>query len=182
MLNVDVKDRKILYELDLNCRQSNAQIGKKVGLGKDVVNYRINKMEKEGIIRNYWTTIDTFRLGYNVFRVYIDFQYITSNIKEKIIRYFVDYPASWVVVSAKSPHDLILVFWVKDIYEFYQFWDNTLDKFEDFFSEYHISIYCGAKVYKKSFLLPDLKESNRTICQLKCGGNQLKSMRQIINY
>ncbi len=37
MVKIDVKDRKILYELDLNCRQSNAQIGKKVGLGRDVV-------------------------------------------------------------------------------------------------------------------------------------------------
>ena len=39
MEQVDLKDRKILYELDLNCRQSNAQIGKKVGLSKEVVTY-----------------------------------------------------------------------------------------------------------------------------------------------
>ena len=31
MLKIDLKDRKILYELDLNCRQSNTQIGKNVG-------------------------------------------------------------------------------------------------------------------------------------------------------
>ncbi|RLF33122.1 MAG: transcriptional regulator, partial [Thermoplasmata archaeon] len=79
---IDLKDRKILYELDLNCRQSNAQIGKKVGLGRDVVGYRIKKMEDEGIINNYWTFIDTFRLGYNVFRIYINFQYVTPKIKE----------------------------------------------------------------------------------------------------
>ena len=34
MEKLDLKDRKILYELDLNCRQSNAQIGKKVGLSR----------------------------------------------------------------------------------------------------------------------------------------------------
>lgn len=174
MENIDLKDRKILYELDLNCRQSNSQIGKKVGLSRDVVSYRINKMEKEGIIENYWATIDTFKLGYSVFRVYVDFQYVTSDIKQKIIQYFVEYPSSWVVISAKSPHDLILVFWVKDIYDFYTFWDTSLDKFADYFSHYHISIYCGATVYKKSFLLPDLKESDRVICQLKCGGNPVE--------
>ena len=74
MYKLDLKDRKILYELDLNCRQSNTQIGKKVGLKKDVVSYRINNMEKEGIIKDYWTVIDTFKLGYNVFRVYLIFQ------------------------------------------------------------------------------------------------------------
>ncbi|MDG6219540.1 MAG: Lrp/AsnC family transcriptional regulator [Candidatus Thermoplasmatota archaeon] len=164
-----MKDRKILYELDLYCRQSNAQIGKKVGLGRDVVSYRINKMENDGIIKNYWALIDTFRLGYDVFRIYTDFQYVSSDIKKEIIQYFVEYPYSWVVISAKSPHDLILVFWVKDTYEFYRFWDNTLDKFQDYFSESHISIYCGATVYKKSFLLPDIEEPDRKICEMRCG-------------
>ena len=42
-LKIDLKDRKILYELDLNSRQSNSTLGKKVGLSKDIVNYRIKK-------------------------------------------------------------------------------------------------------------------------------------------
>ena len=55
MEKLDLKDRKILYHLDLNCRQSNAQIGKKVGLSKQVVDYRIRRMEDERIIIGYWT-------------------------------------------------------------------------------------------------------------------------------
>jgi DNA-binding Lrp family transcriptional regulator len=171
MYKLDIKDRKILYELDLNCRQSNAQIGKKVGLKKDVVSYRIKKLEENGIIKNYWALIDTFQLGYNVFRIYINFQYVNSKLKEEIINFFVNYPNSWVVISTTTPFDLVVVIWVKDIYKFYKFWDNTLDKYEDNFSKYSISIYCGAIVYKKSFLLPELKETNRVICELKCGGN-----------
>ena len=31
---LDVKDRKILYELDVNARQSASEIGKKVGVSK----------------------------------------------------------------------------------------------------------------------------------------------------
>ena len=49
MEKIDLKDRKILYQLDLNCRQSNTQIGKKVGLSKQVVDYRIKQMEENGI-------------------------------------------------------------------------------------------------------------------------------------
>ena len=74
MINLDFKDRKILYELDLNCRQSNTQIGKKVGLKKDVVSYRIKQMQDENIIINFWTAINTFKLGYHVYRIYITFQ------------------------------------------------------------------------------------------------------------
>lgn len=172
---IDLKDRKILYELDLDCRQSNAQIGKKVGLKRDVVAYRIKKLQGEGIIKNFWTLIDTFKLGYDVFRLYINFQYVSSDIKEEIIRYFVDYKNSWVVVSEKSEIDLAVVIWVKDIFEFYQFWDKTLDKYEDYFSKYSISIYTQAVVYKKSFLLPELVEKSDTIiCEMNCGGSAVK--------
>ncbi len=88
MVDIDLKDRKILYELDLDCRQSNTQIGKKVGLKKDVVSYRIKRMQDEGIITNFWTAINTFKLGYQVYRIYINFQYVSSQIKEKIIQHF----------------------------------------------------------------------------------------------
>ena len=68
MVKIDLKDRKILYELDLNSRQSLTAIGKKVGLKKDVVSYRIKKLEDEGIIKNYYAFIDTlfiFSISYN---------------------------------------------------------------------------------------------------------------------
>lgn len=175
MTKIDLKDRKILYELDLDCRQSNSQIGKKVGLGRDVVAYRINKLQDEGIIRNFYTEIDTFRLGYNVFRVYINFQYVNSDIKKGIIEYFVDNPNSWVVLTEKSEIDLNVVLWVKDIFEFYQFWDKTLDKYEDYFSKYNISLYIQAVVYRKSYLLYDEKgEPDREMFKLSCGGKSIQ--------
>jgi DNA-binding Lrp family transcriptional regulator len=171
MEKIDLKDRKILYELDLDARQSLTQIGKKVGLKKDVVSYRIKRMQDEGIIKNFFTDIDTFRLGYNVFRVYINFQYVTSQVKEEIIRYFVDNKNSWVVSTVKSEIDLNVILWVKDIFEFYQFWEKTLDKYEDYFAKYAISIYVKAHVYKKSYLIPEeFNAINREIYEMNCGG------------
>ena len=175
MYKIDLKDRKILYELDLNCRQSNSQIGKKVGLKRDIISYRLKKLQDEGIINNFWTFIDTFKLGYDVFRLYINFQYITPKIKEEIIQYFVNYRNSWVVATTKSEIDLDVVIWVKDIFEFYQFWEATLDKYEDYFSKYSISIYIQSVVYKKSYLLPEVTEkSGRIISDMHCGGKSVE--------
>ncbi len=175
MYKIDLKDRKILYELDLNCRQSNSQIGKKVGLNRDVVAYRIKKLQDEGIITNFYTEIDTFRLGYNVFRIYINFQYVTSEIKEKIIKYFVDYKNSWVVATIKSEIDLDVVIWVKDVFEFYQFWEKTLDLYEDYFAKYALSIYIQARVYKKSYLLENnFDKLDRELFKMGCGGEPVK--------
>ena len=175
MMTIDLKDRKILYELDLDCRQSNTQIGKKVGLKKDIVSYRIKRMQDEDIIKNFWTAINTFRLGYQVYRVYINFQYVSSQIKEKIIQHFINYKYVWAVISLKAEIDFDVIVWVKDIYEFYQFWNKTLDEFEDYFAKVTISVYVEAFNYKKSYLLPNHHEKeDRLLYKINCSGKPVE--------
>lgn len=183
MTKIDLKDRKILYELDLNARQSLTQIGKKVGLKKDVVSYRLQRLE-EGIIKNFWTAINTFKLGFNVFRIYINFQYVNSDIKEEIIQHFVDYRNAWAVVSVKAEIDFDVIVWIKDMYEFYQFWSETLDKFEDYFANYTFSTYIEAFNYKSSYLLNEIDASERLMYRTTCGGKTVdidKIDYQILN-
>jgi len=55
MVKIDKKDREILYQLDVNARQSLRSIGSKVGISKSVVQYRIDRMITEGIIKNFYT-------------------------------------------------------------------------------------------------------------------------------
>ncbi len=174
MEKIDLKDRKILYELDLNCRQSNSQIGKKVGLKRDVVAYRIKRMQDEGIITNFWTAINTFKLGYQVFRVYINFQYINNEIKNQVIDHFVNYKKVWMAASIRGAVDFDAVIWVNDIYEFYKFWNETLDRYEEYFENYITSIYIGSYNYKKNYLLPEKNEkSNRELYQTTCKGKHV---------
>ena len=176
MEKIDLKDRKILYELDLNCRQSNTQIGKKVGLKKDVVSYRLKRMQEFGVIKNFFSAIDTFKLGYHVYRIYINFQYvIRPNIKNEIIQHFVDYKNSWAVLSVQGPIDLDAVIWVKDVWEFYQFWDKTLEKYEDYFAKYTVSFYIQTIDYKKSYLVTDeYEESDREMYTITSGGKPIE--------
>jgi len=175
MVEIDLKDRKILYELDLNCRQSNAQIGKKVGLSKEVVTYRIKRMEEKGIITNYWTAIDTFKLGYQVFRIYINFQDLKSDKKNEIIQYFKNYKNIWTMTSIKSPIDLSMVIWVKNVYEFDNFWDTALKKYNQYFSRYNSSIYVKSTDYYKSYLLEENSiDFNRKIFDIKFDGSFIK--------
>lgn len=171
MEKIDIKDRKILYQLDLDCRQSNTQIGKKVGLKKDLVAYRIKRMQDEGIITNFWTAINTFKLGYHVFRIYIKLQYTNDEIKNKIINHFVNYENSWVIASIRGVIDFDAVIWVDDIYEFYIFWKKTLDLYEEYFEKNVISIFIESYDYKKDYLFPDKnKYDDRELYKTSCVG------------
>lgn len=155
MYKIDLKDRKILYELDRDARQSLTQVGKKVGLKKDIVSYRIKRLQDEKYIKCFYTVIDAYKLGYSLFRYYVNFQYVNPIIREKIIEYFVNYRNICTVGEALGKYDLIVVVWVKDINEFYQFWSKALDKFGDYFESKLFSVYIHGVGFRRSYLLLD---------------------------
>jgi DNA-binding Lrp family transcriptional regulator len=58
---------KILNILLDNCRESDRQIGKNIGITGGAVRTRIQKMEKNGVIEKYTLKIEPPILGYNLF-------------------------------------------------------------------------------------------------------------------
>jgi len=175
MVDIDLKDRKILYHLDLDSRQSFAQIGKNVGLSKEVVKYRVGRMEEQKLITGFWTCIDSYRFGYQVYRYYLVFQNATPGVKEDIIQELIHYKNTWVVAVIKGFYDLSVVIWVKSIPEFYRFWDEFNEKYGDYLAEKIFSIYLQADMYPLSYLLVgEYEKSDREKPQIVGGGEPVK--------
>jgi Lrp/AsnC family leucine-responsive transcriptional regulator len=65
----------ILEELQQNARLTTAEIGRRVGLSAPAVAERIQKMEEQGIIKNYQTGLDLDKLGLTI-RAFILFKTI----------------------------------------------------------------------------------------------------------
>ncbi len=62
---------KILNLLLDNCRESDRQIGKIIGITGSAVKTRIQKMEKNGVIEKYTLKVEPPVLGYNLFYVVV---------------------------------------------------------------------------------------------------------------
>lgn len=60
---IDAVDYKILAELVENAKYSFAEIGRKLSLHPNVVAYRVNKLEKNGVIKDYTADLDLEKLG-----------------------------------------------------------------------------------------------------------------------
>ncbi len=59
-MKVDALNWKILEFLQMNARQSNAEIARKVGISSPAVAERIKKMEDAGIIEGYFAKVSHF--------------------------------------------------------------------------------------------------------------------------
>ena len=65
-MNMDRIDEHLIYLLQKNARMSLKDLAKEVYLSTPAVSARIEKMEKEGIIKGYGVKIDPLKLGFHI--------------------------------------------------------------------------------------------------------------------
>ncbi len=70
-VRVDTLDRKLLYELDSDSRQSLSQLARVLREGRDRVSYRVERLVREGVIRQFTVVINPYRLGYTLYKTYL---------------------------------------------------------------------------------------------------------------
>src|SRR3989344_8587939 len=123
-LKLDKKDKDLLYLLDVNGRLTYSQLAKRTKMSKQLVKYRIERLENDGFIKGYFAMIDTSRLGFTTFRVYLKFRNLKHKKRNELIKYFKEQNSIWAVVLIAGKWDIALGISVKDIYDFYNIWEN----------------------------------------------------------
>jgi DNA-binding Lrp family transcriptional regulator len=156
-MDLDLKDRKILFELDRDARQSISQIAKKVQLNKNTVNYKIKSLEKEGIISGYYAVIDNSKLGYFSFRVYLKFFNTTAEQEEEMINWLKNNKLVGVTNKIETVYDAGFMIWVKTIYEFDDFWLEFKKKFRKYFWNEKVHVFSKVWHFKRKYLLGERK-------------------------
>jgi len=152
-IELDIKNRKILEQLELNSRQSNSQIAKKVGLSKDAVSYRINNLEQIKFISGYYSVLNIAKLGLIQFKIFITFQNTDSQIEKEIIEYLKkDKNTGWVV-SCDGYYNLMIVVWAKNPIIFNKFFIKFLNKYSKYFKERDVLIIPEEYALRRSYLL-----------------------------
>ncbi len=157
MFRLDLKDRKILYELDANSRQPVSRIAKKVRLSKSTVSYKIKQLEREGVISGYYAMIDNTKLGYLMFRVYLKFINTTRGKEEEIVRWLKNNRAVGVVGRIETVYDLIILVWTKSINEFDDFLYEFKKRFRGYVWQERVHIYSKVWHFKRKYLLKEEK-------------------------
>lgn len=154
---LDLKDRKILYQLDLNCRQTDAQIGKKVQLSKQTVAYRINRLLKTGIIERFATVIDTYKLGLSKYKIYLSLENANKEAIKKITEYFVKHKKTEWIATCSGKWDIIAGYLVKDKYEFEKCLKELDENFSKHIATRETAISLGVPHFRKEYLVGNKK-------------------------
>lgn len=138
-MELDVKDKKILFELEKDARQNNSSIARSVGLSKDAVGYRISKLENKRLIRGYRTLIDINKLGYTLYRIYFRWIDISQEELNKIIDFLKKEKNVWWIGKLDGSWDFVFAYWSETNKEFYDFYEKLSEKFRKYIKDKLIS-------------------------------------------
>lgn len=152
-LDLDKKDRHLLYLLDVDGRMSYSALAKRTAMSKQLVKYHVERLEKEGYIKGYHPMIDSSRLGFTSFRAYIKFRGMTAESKKEVLDHLKKQKLVWAVVLLAGKWDIGLGIAVKNIYQFYSIWEDLLTKYLKHIKDYKICVYSPVYHYSKSYIL-----------------------------
>jgi len=137
---LDLKDKKLLFELDKNSRASLTELAKKLKTSKEVVFHRLNKLIENKTILRFHTVPGNYLFGLKAHKIYLKLHDISKKDFEKLIDYLQKHKdVFWIGVS-KGRWDLMFGIWAKDIENFFHVHDIILDKFSKYIQEKELSI------------------------------------------
>ena len=159
-MKLELKDKKILYELDLNSRATLNEIAKKVGLSKQVVDYHLKNLIKDNVIQQFYTVINFSKLGYTQYKLYLKFQNVNPETEKEIIAYWVNNKNSVWVASCRGRWDLAISILAKDINNFGEILSNFINQYGIFILEKDVLITQISPVFTKAYLTENKDAQN----------------------
>jgi DNA-binding Lrp family transcriptional regulator len=129
-LDIDLKDRKILAELDKDARQTFSDIAKKVGLSQQVVSYRVQRLVENGIIKSFVTFINLEKLGHRIFNFCLKLKHMTEEHEQELIERVVHIPHVNWLCSTTGGYDLIIGVNAADMQQFQFLFNQITSIFE----------------------------------------------------
>jgi len=159
---MDSRDKKLLYELDLDSRQSFSALAKKLRLSKTAIIYRVGNLEKEGIIKQFHTVIDTGKLGYISFRLYLKLSGATPEKEQEIIDFLKTKESVNWLVSIEGEYNIGAAILAKSVKEMNALWKELLEKYVNYIDERHFVIMTKVRYFSRAYLA-ELKENSYEI-------------------
>jgi DNA-binding Lrp family transcriptional regulator len=152
---IDLKDKKILFELDKNSSVSFSKIAKKIKISKEVVFHRINRLIDKKIILKFHTVPASYRFGLTAYKVYLRLSDISKENLDTLVNYLIKNKGVFWIGTCKGRWDLIFGVWAKTIEEFFIIHDQILDKFSKYIQDKELSISRESFQYNRRWFYHD---------------------------
>lgn len=151
--NIDVKNKRILSELDNSPNISLSQLAKKCKISPQVCEYRLKHLVEEKIIYRFYTLIDAGKLGFTSFRIHIKLKNISEENYTKFAKHlFENYPTFWIGFVSGN-FDIIADIFAKNPNEFELLLSRIIEENKQFIYSYEIMPILEMNLYQYGYFI-----------------------------
>lgn len=154
-IKLDKTDRKILAELDKNCRIPTTKLAKIVMKSRQAVEYRINQLVKKGIITSFNAAFNPHKMGYKIYKIYLKLRNIPEE-KQKLFDYLKTSGQVYWMGECSGNWDLIFGVFAKNDYGFFELKNELISKFNKIIVEEDNQILLDVKQYAKMYFTKEI--------------------------
>jgi DNA-binding Lrp family transcriptional regulator len=151
---LDLLDRKILYELDVDSSVPFKELGRKLGIAKETAAFRVKRLVARGYIKNFITTINISNLNRFYYKLFYKFHKTTPEIDEDIVTFIRNNASTAYFASLEGRYDVVFLILAKDMQDLRAFLVPFREKFGDYVLEQEILTLPSVHRFNFRFFLP----------------------------
>ena len=151
-MSMDDSDKKILWLLDGNSRTSATEIAGELGVTKQAVGYRIEKLMTTGVLQGCIGTLDVHRIGFLTYRVYARIKNSDIDRESEILRSLVLHKHTLWVVSTAGSWDFEVVFLARNFIHFNELLKEWRCSYGKLLSSVNISMTPVSYRFRRDYL------------------------------
>jgi DNA-binding Lrp family transcriptional regulator len=152
MKTLDLLDRRILFELDRDARQSISALARKIKQGRDRVEYRVERLFSEQIVLKSVAAVDVFKLGLSLFKTYLRLENKKSRVAE-FITYLRKHPRVYWVALCDGGWDLAVIVFAESAREFYDIHSAILSEYNELVLNFSSYLVVEYRINNRNFLI-----------------------------
>lgn len=152
MAKIDKKDLKLLSVIDMNARITIPVLAKRIGVSRQVAEYRLNKLIKNGAIQGTRAVYDHRKLGKHVYRVLFRLYQSPKQSIDEFAEYIIkNYDVMWAA-KLGGGWDLVVNFVAKDTQTFDDQFAKITEQKGKIIQQYHMLTYVNITDCHRGYL------------------------------
>jgi DNA-binding Lrp family transcriptional regulator len=163
MHELNTLDKKIIYELENNSRQSLSKISRTLKTSQQVVSYRLINLEKENIVKKHITIIDYCSLGYKNCLVGIKIKPTDVDNKNKLLTWLKNKKNVFYVCDCCEKYNYIFEFFYKKEEDILTVIEEFKNNFFEMVCNYNIFLVYETSLFNKDYFFEDYRNSENEI-------------------
>ena len=126
---LDEKDFRILTALDFHARDGLTDLAARLDMSKQLLEYRMKGLRKNGVLGGFYPVINSHRLGYFYGRLCVQCSVVSPALERDLRRYVEGHHQLFWAFAMGGAYDYLFVYWAHSVAQFEGFIADFMRRF-----------------------------------------------------